>query len=74
MQKTVSKKALRLIANLLWGTHCCSFYKTKKDLQEILAPYFKAGLLNGKFCLWVTSKAVDVKDAVSISSLSTMKT
>jgi signal transduction histidine kinase len=65
MEKAVSKKAADLIFNVPWGTHCCNFYKAKTDLLDILAPYFKAGLLNNELCLWVTSKPLDVKDAVS---------
>ena len=60
MQKT----AAQLIANLPWGTHCCYFYNTKKDLLEVLLPYFRAGLLNNEFCIWVTSKPSDRTDAV----------
>lgn len=36
-----------------WGTHFCHFYETNQDLLEILVPYFKAGLENNEFCLWV---------------------
>src|SRR5260370_12378762 len=46
-----------------WGTHCCQFYETKDDLIGLLVPYFKAGLENDEFCLWVTSTCVDEKDA-----------
>jgi signal transduction histidine kinase len=52
-----------LIANLPWGTHGCHFYKTQKDLLDLLLPYMKAGLLNNEFCIWVTSKSLGVKDA-----------
>ena len=31
--------------------------------MEILITYFKAGLENNEFCLWVTSQPVEVKDA-----------
>ena len=30
------------------------FYETKRDLFDILVPYFKAGLGNKEFCLWVS--------------------
>ncbi|MEX0686803.1 MAG: MEDS domain-containing protein [Balneolales bacterium] len=49
--------------NLKWGTHICNFYKTQADLVEILVPYFKAGLENNEFCIWITSKPLGKKEA-----------
>lgn len=46
-----------------WGTHFCQFYQTKEDLAETLAPYFKAGLENNEYCMWVTSDPLGVNDA-----------
>ncbi len=46
-----------------WGTHLCQFYKSKEDLIEILVPYFKTGLKNNEFCMWVTSEPLTVKEA-----------
>jgi len=46
-----------------WGTHFCQFYETKDDLIDLLVPYFKTGLENNEFCLWVTSTCVDENDA-----------
>jgi PAS domain S-box-containing protein len=46
-----------------WGTHCCQFYETKEGLMDLLIPYFKAGLENNEFCLWVTSDPLDDKSA-----------
>ena len=46
-----------------WGTHFCQFYQTKEDLMDILVPYFKAGLENNEFCMWVTSQPLDVEEA-----------
>jgi len=46
-----------------WGTHFCNFYATKTDLVEMLVPYFKAGLENKEFCLWVLSKPVTEPEA-----------
>jgi hypothetical protein len=53
MVKTAREKPTDLIANFPWG-----LYKTKRDLLDILAPYFEAELLNNEFYPWV-----DVKDA-----------
>jgi hypothetical protein len=53
MVKTAREKPTDLIANFPSG-----LYKTKRDLLDILAPYFEAELLNNEFYPWV-----DVKDA-----------
>jgi hypothetical protein len=36
-----------------WGTHCCHFYQTQRDLLDTVVPYFKAGLEAREFCLWL---------------------
>jgi PAS domain S-box-containing protein len=48
---------------LPWGTHFCLFYETKGDLIEILVPYFKSGLENNEFCMWVTSEPLKAQAA-----------
>lgn len=40
------------------GSHLCHFYATPRDLLDILAPFFKAGLEKYEYCLWVLSPAV----------------
>jgi len=44
------------IGDLPWGSHFCQFYQTAGDLLEVLIPYFRAGLENNEYCVWVTSK------------------
>jgi signal transduction histidine kinase len=46
-----------------WGTHFCNFYATKTDLLEVLVSYFKAGLENKEFCVWVLSEPVTEPEA-----------
>jgi PAS domain S-box-containing protein len=46
-----------------WGTHFCQFYATKDDLTGVLVPYFKAGLEANEYCMWITSPALDVREA-----------
>jgi len=46
-----------------WGTHICLFYQSRKDLIDILVPYFKAGLEKNEFCMWVTSEPLPVEEA-----------
>ena len=52
-----------IIGEIPWGTHFCQFYQTKDDLIDILVPYFKTGLENNKFCMWITSEPLKVEGA-----------
>ena len=70
MESTALENQLRytgfdIIGSVPWGTHFCNFFYTKQDLLEILVPYFKAGLENNEFCIWVTSDPVSVDDALA---------
>ncbi|HZW35460.1 MAG: histidine kinase dimerization/phosphoacceptor domain -containing protein [Deltaproteobacteria bacterium] len=51
------------MGELPWGSHFCQFYRTRKDLLEVLVPYFLAGLESNEFCIWVTSRALREEDA-----------
>src|SRR5688572_12754421 len=42
------------LRDMSWRTHFCLFYETEQDLLETLAVYFKTGLANHEFCLWIT--------------------
>ncbi len=55
---------IALVGDLPWGSHFCQFYQTKKDLLDVLIPYFKAGLESNEFCVWVTSDFLTEKDAL----------
>lgn len=55
MEETLRKSGIDIIGDVSWGTHFCQFYQTKEDLIDILVPYFKAGLENNEFCMWITS-------------------
>lgn len=55
---------ITLVGDLPWGSHFCQFYKTKKDLMDVLIPYFKAGLENNELCILVTSDFLTRDDAV----------
>ncbi|MBA4349264.1 MAG: histidine kinase, partial [Thermodesulfovibrio sp.] len=63
MEKKLRKTGVDSIGDVPWGTHLCQFYNNKKDLIDILVPYFKTGLENNEFCLWVTSKPLSEKEA-----------
>jgi len=55
---------IALIGDLPWGSHFCQFYQTKKDLTDVLVPYFRAGLDSNELCIWVTSDFVTDEDAL----------
>jgi len=59
------KTGIEIVGDVPWGTHFCQFYQSKEDLIEILVPYFKAGLENNEFCMWVTAEPLNVEDAKS---------
>src|SRR4030067_2326310 len=65
MEKALRKTGIDIIGDAPWGTHLCQFYQTKKDLSDILLYYFKAGLENNEFCMWITSEPLKVEDAKS---------
>ena len=54
---------IAILGDTPWGTHFCQFYDSKQDLIDILVPYFKAGLENNEFCMWVTSKPLRAEEA-----------
>jgi hypothetical protein len=58
------KSGIALVGDLPWGTHFCQFYTTKKDLFDILVPYFRTGLENNEMCVWVTSDFLTTDDAL----------
>jgi PAS domain S-box-containing protein len=49
------KSGIEVLGDIPWGSHICQFYETEKDLLELLIPFFKAGLENNEFCLWVVA-------------------
>ena len=46
-----------------WGTHFCNFYESGKDLLDMLLSYFKAGLEDNEFCVWVVSEPLSERVA-----------
>jgi len=59
---------LEAVGEVASGTHFCVFYETKKDLLDIVVPFFKAGLEANEFCLWVVanSELLTIKEAKAI--------
>jgi hypothetical protein len=61
---TKRNSGVPLIGDLPWGSHFCQFYSTKKDMLDVLVPYFRAGLETNEFCVWVTSEFLTEEDAL----------
>ncbi len=59
----LTRSGLGVVGDLHWGTHFCHFYETKEDLLDTVVPYFKAGLEQGEFCLWVVSEPLTPEEA-----------
>ena len=43
-----------MLTDARWGSHYCLFYQSQDDLVKVLAEYFRPGIENGDFCIWVT--------------------
>jgi PAS domain S-box-containing protein len=56
MGEETRPSGINIVGDIPWGTHFCQFYQTKEDLLDILVPYFKAGLENNEFCMWITTE------------------
>jgi PAS domain S-box-containing protein len=54
---------IKVLGKAPWGSHLCQFYQTKKDLIDVLVPYFKAGLQSNEFCMWVTAEPLSAQEA-----------
>src|SRR5712664_2933393 len=68
MTVELRKTGISVVGDVPWGTHFCHFYETKEDLLDTLVPYFKAGLENNEFCIWVVSEPLtkeEVRKALS---------
>jgi signal transduction histidine kinase len=63
MTSELRATGIDVVGDMPWGTHFCLFYDTKSDLLETLAPYCKAGLEDGEFCLWVVAEPVKETEA-----------
>jgi len=57
------KTGIDIVGDVPWGTHLCQFYKTRDDLIDVLVPYFKIGLENNEFCMWITSEPLNASEA-----------
>ncbi len=63
MTTKLRKTGINLIGEMPWGSHFCHFHETKQDLFDTVVPYFKAGLENNEFCLWIIAESLTEEDA-----------
>jgi PAS domain S-box-containing protein len=63
MEKDIRKSGIDAFGNITWGSRLCLFYRTAGELIDVLVPYFRAGLKDKEFCLWITSKPLDKETA-----------
>ncbi|APV45377.1 PAS domain S-box-containing protein [Dehalogenimonas formicexedens] len=61
--ETLRQSGIDIIGNVPWGTRFCQFYQSRQDLIDTLVPYFRSGLENNEFCMWITSEPLDVAEA-----------
>ncbi len=58
---------VNIMETVAHGSHVAVFYSSQQDLIEILAPYFRTGLKNKDYCMWVISDPFtlgEVRDAL----------
>ena len=63
MQESMRRTGIDVIGDVPWGTHVCQFYGNKQDLLDILVPYFRQGLADNEFCMWMTSEPLKAAEA-----------
>ena len=61
MRKRRTQTARYVVSRFSWGTHFCQFYRTRRELIDITAPYIKLALDNNQFCLWITSESSEIE-------------
>lgn len=64
MTEDLRPTGIDVIGDIPWGTHFCHFYETKDDLLSILVAFFKAGLENNEYCLWIVAPHVTIDEAL----------
>ena len=63
MAGDLRETGIGIIGGVPWSSHFCQFYQTKEDLIDILVPYFKSGLENNEFCMWITAEPLTAEEA-----------
>lgn len=64
MAEQLRQSGIEGLGEIAWGSHFCQFYETRQDMQELLVPFFKAGLENNEFCLWVIAETLTKEEYI----------
>jgi len=64
LKRALTPTGIDILGNVPWGTHVGVFYETKQDFLEIVIPYFRAGLENKEFCLWIFPPSMAQQEAL----------
>ena len=64
MLADLRKSGIDVLGDIPWGSHFCQFYEIEQDMLELLVPFFKAGLENNEFCLWVIAKPLTKEECI----------
>lgn len=64
MKEKLRRSGMDILGEIPWGTYFCQFHNSTHELLEILVPYFKAGLENNEFCIWIISPPLTMGDAI----------
>jgi C4-dicarboxylate-specific signal transduction histidine kinase len=59
----VRRSGISVVGDRPWGTHFCNFYESRRDLLNMLVSYFKSGLEDNEFCVWVVSEPLSEPEA-----------
>jgi PAS domain S-box-containing protein len=63
MEDGLTKSGIGAVGDIPWGTHFRHYYQNKKDTLDVLVPYFKAGLEQNEFCIWLVFDPLDPQEA-----------
>jgi len=63
------KSGIGAVGDVPWGTHFCHFYENRRDLLDVLVPYFKTGLEQHEFCVWRVFDPLDEQAAADALEL-----
>ncbi|WP_121357456.1 MEDS domain-containing protein [Flavisolibacter nicotianae] len=64
MAEQLRQSGIENLGDIEWGSHFCQFYETIQDMLELLVPFFKVGLENNEFCLWVIAKPLTKEECI----------
>jgi transcriptional regulator with PAS, ATPase and Fis domain len=64
IEPKLRRTGIGVVGDVPWGTHFFLFYEAKEDLLETLVPYFRAGLEDGEFCMWVVPEPLTQEEAL----------